>query len=185
MLFKISNFFVRLTRGWLILILLGIILFINLVLLPQSITSVKSMNNGPLDLLFFYTPQKAFQMIDSYGEAGRDAYRTFALTIDVLYPLIYTLFFCLFISFLFQRGEVKLNRLQRLNVIPLGAGFFDLLENLSIVAMLSVYPEQSVFLAWLATTFTMLKWIFVGLSFFLISVGISLIIKRKYFPTKS
>ena len=167
------------------MILLGIILFINLVLLPQSITSVKSMNNGPLDLLFFYTPQKAFQMIASYGEAGRAAYRTFALTIDVLYPLVYTLFFCLFISFLFQRGEVKLNRLQRLNVIPLGAGFFDLLENLSIVAMLSVYPEQSVFLAWLATTFTMLKWIFVGLSFFLISVGISLIIKRKYFPTKS
>ncbi len=46
----------------------------------------------PLDLMFFYTPAKAFEMMDKYGEAGRAVYLKIELTADIIYPIIYTLF---------------------------------------------------------------------------------------------
>ena len=57
------------------------------------------------DLLFFYTPDTAFDMIEKYGPAGRDLYTKILLTVDILYPVIYTLFLGLCISWLFQRAS--------------------------------------------------------------------------------
>ena len=47
---------------------------------------------GPIDLQFFYTPDKVYSMVSAYGESGRASYRLFELTGDIIYPIIYTLF---------------------------------------------------------------------------------------------
>jgi hypothetical protein len=124
----------------------------------------------PLDLMFFYTPTQAFEMMDKYGEAGRALYLKIELTADIFYPIIYTLFYGLLLSWLFQRAFKSDSRMQKLNVIPVGAWSFDLLENAGIVSMLAMYPSKPALLAWLTMTFGSLKW-----AFFLVTIGIVLI----------
>jgi hypothetical protein len=124
----------------------------------------------PLDLMFFYTPEEAFAMIDKYDEAGRSIYWKIELTADILYPIIYTLFFGLLISWLFQRGFKSNSMMQNWNVMPVGGWFFDMLENAGIVSMLAMYPAKPEFLAWLTMIFGSLKW-----GFAIVSIGIILI----------
>ncbi len=57
-------------------------------------------------------------MVESYGEAGRANYRLFELTGDIIYPIVYTLFFSLAITWLFQRGFSSNSAMQNLNVVP-------------------------------------------------------------------
>lgn len=124
----------------------------------------------PLDLMFFYTPERAFEMMDRYGEAGRSIYLRIELTADIIYPIIYTLFFGLLLSWLFQRGFSQNSPMQKWNIAPVGSFFFDLLENVGIVSMLMMYPSQPAILAWITMLFGSLKW-----GFFLITVGLVLV----------
>jgi len=74
----------------------------------------------PIDLMLFATPAKLFDMIERYGEYGRPFYRNVELTIDILYPLVYLLFFGFLISWLFERGLPPKSPYRKLNVMPLG-----------------------------------------------------------------
>jgi hypothetical protein len=61
--------------------------------------------------------------------------------------------------------------MRKLNVMPVGAGFFDLLENVGIVSMLAMYPSKPVFMAWLTMIFGNIKWAFAIASIVLILIG--------------
>jgi len=174
MLAKLSETLKTYAKGWIVLVLLALDVFFNAVVLPRQMAQMQAASGGtgPIDLRFFYTPTQVYAMIDAYGAVGRADYRFFELTGDILYPIVYTLLFSLAMTWLFQRGLAKASRLQRLNVVPFGAWLFDLLENLAIVTMLSIYPSQPAPLAWLATTFTMLKWLFAAVTIFLLLIGI-------------
>ena len=126
----------------------------------------------PLDLMFFYIPQQAFEMMEKYGEAGRSIYLTIELTADIIYPVIYTLFFGLFISWLFQRAFRPDSPMQKWNVMPVGISFFDLLENSGVVSMLMMYPAQPEAVAWITMLFGSLKWAFFAMSLGLVLVGL-------------
>jgi hypothetical protein len=163
MLNNLSNTLKKYANGWLVLIFLAGEIFFNAVILPNQQARIESGSGGtgPIDLLIFYTPEKVYSMIESYGDAGRASYRTFELTGDILYPIVYTLFFALAITWLFQRGFPSNSNMHKYNVVPFGAWLFDLFENLSIVAMLSIFPSTPALLAWVAAIFTLLKWLFV------------------------
>ncbi|GAB4151242.1 MAG: hypothetical protein Fur0021_14980 [Candidatus Promineifilaceae bacterium] len=182
MLAPLSNTLQKYAKGWLIVALLALEILFNAVILPQTQARLEASSGGagPIDLLFFYTPEQAYSMIASYGDGGRAAYRTFELTGDIIYPIVYTLFFSLLITWLFQRGFAANSKVQKLNVVPFGGGLFDLLENLCIVAMLSVFPSTPAFVAVLATIFTMLKWGFAGAAALLILVGLVMAVKNGF-----
>jgi hypothetical protein len=179
---KVSDLLRQYVRGWLILILLGGEIFFNAILLPkvQARLAAVSNSSGPIDLLFFYTPEKVYSMVASYGEAGRAYYRTHELTIDIIYPIVYTLLFAFLITWLFQRGFPSGSRMQRLNVVPLGAFVFDMLENVCIVTMLSIHPAQPAALAWIATFITMIKWGFALATVGLILTGLVMALKNGF-----
>lgn len=181
MLTTLSDTLRKYAKGWLILALLALEVLFNAVILPgmQARLEASSGGVGPIDLLFFYTPEKVYSMVAAYGDAGRAAYRTFELTGDIVYPIVYTLFFSLLISWLFQRGFPADSSRQRLNVVPFGAWLFDLLENLSIVTMLSLYPATPAVVAILATIFTMLKWGFVGVVVVLVLLGVVMALRSR------
>jgi hypothetical protein len=82
------------------------------------------------------------------------------LTADIIYPIIYTLFYGLLLSWLLQRAYKPDSPMQKLNAMPAGAWLFDLLENIGIVSMLSMYPSQPSVLAWLTMIFGLVKWAF-------------------------
>lgn len=174
MLAKLSETLRRYAKGWIVLVLLALDVFFNAVVLPQQMTQMQATSGGtgPIDLLLFYTPAKVYAMIESYGAVGRADYRFFELTGDILYPIVYTLFFSLAMTWLFQRGLSSDSKLHRLNVVPLGAWLFDLLENICIVSMLSIYPNQPALLAWLAALCTLIKWLFAAATILLLLIGI-------------
>jgi hypothetical protein len=182
MLHRISETLRKYAMGWLMLLLFAGEMFFNAVILPNQQAKIEAASGGtgPIDLQLFYTPEKVYAMVASYGAAGRANYRAFELTGDIIYPVVYTLFFALLITWLFQRGFAADSRMQQLNVVPLGGWLFDLLENLGIVTMLSVYPSTPAALAWLTAIFTLIKWLFAGATIVLILVGLVMAIKNRF-----
>ncbi|HUF37803.1 MAG TPA: hypothetical protein VMN57_04720 [Anaerolineales bacterium] len=172
----LSNLLRKYSFGWLVLVFLVGVLYFNVVVLPNAARVLGE--TDPIDLQFFYTPEKVYAMVEAYGPEVRTQYRDFALTGDIAYPIVYPLFFSLAISWLFKRGLPKDSRLHRLNVVPFGAGIFDVLENLAIAAMLGGYPAEPAWLAWIAAFFTMVKWLFVFASLALILYGGFIALKR-------
>jgi len=181
MLNTISEKFHTWTTGWrvLILLVLDAVMMGYVMPLASAIMALAANNSVmPLDLMFFYSPAKAFAMIEKYGTAGRAVYMKIELTADIIYPIIYTLFYGLLISWLMQRAFKSDSPMQKYNVTPVGAWFFDLLENVGIVSMLTMYPAQPAALAWLTMIVGSLKWFFaiasIGLSLFgLVKAGMN------------
>jgi len=175
MLNKISEKFHAWAKGWRVFILfLADALMMGYIMPVAGGILALAANNSvlPLDLMFFYTPQRAFDMIEKYGEAGRAIYIKIELSADIIYPIIYTLFYGLLISWLFQRGFRSDSPMQKWNVMPMGAWLFDLLENVSAVSMVSMYPSQPSILAWITMLFGIIKWAFALISIGLVLVGL-------------
>jgi hypothetical protein len=173
MLNQISRKFHAWATGWRVMILTAAEALMMFYIMPLAAGIMAfAANNSvmPLDLLFFYTPVQAFQMIDKYGEAGRSIYLKIELTADIVYPMIYASFFGVLISWLFQRAFKPESSMQKWNVMPIGAWFFDLLENTGIVSMLLMYPSKPEVMAWLTMLFGLLKW-----AFFVATVGLVLV----------
>jgi hypothetical protein len=170
MLSKLSRLFHYWARGWLVLALFAAFVVYVAVTLPV-LQDAPGGNIEALDAQFFYTPEKAFTTVASYGDAAGLWTRLY-LTWDIVNPILYTLAFSLFISWLFQRSFNPESKMQKLNILPAGAGLFDLFENIGIVTLLVVYPTQPVVVAWLCTVCTMIKVSFLGVSTLLILIGL-------------
>ena len=170
MLSKLSRLFHYWARGWLVLALFAAFVVYVAVTLPV-LQDAPGGNIEALDAQFFYTPEKAFTTVASYGDTAGLWTRLY-LTWDMVNPILYTLAFSLFISWLFQRSFNPESKMQKLNILPAGAGLFDLFENIGIVTLLVVYPTQPVVVAWLCTVCTMIKVSFLGVSTLLILIGL-------------
>jgi hypothetical protein len=179
---NISERFYKWSKGWLIFVFFLLDAFLSGFLMPliQGIMQDGKGGVQVLDLMLFATPAKIFAMIDRYGEYNRQFYRTVELTVDIIYPIIYLFFFGLLISWLFQRGFASKSPMRKFNITPLGAWFFDLLENIVIVILLSVFPSQLTALAWILTLVSTIKWVFVGATILLMLVGFVMAIKNKF-----
>ena len=140
MLTKLSNTLRKYANGWLVLVFLAGEIFFNAVVLPGKQAKIQAGSGGvgTIDLQLFYTPEKVYGMIEAYTPEVRASYRLFEMTGDILYPIVYTLFFSLAITWLFQRGFASHSNMQKYNVIPFGGWLFDLLENIGIITMLSI-----------------------------------------------
>lgn len=175
MLNTISEKFHSWATGWRVIILMiADALMAGYIMPAAAAIMALAANNSvlPLDMMFFYTPERAFEMIEKYSEQGRSIYLRIELTADLIYPIIYTLFFGLLISWLFQRGFSPESRMQKWNAMPVGAWFFDLLENIGIVSMLTMHPSQPAALAWLTMILGTVKWAFALISIALVLVGL-------------
>ena len=117
---------------------------------------------GPLDLKFAYSAQDAAEQIQAFTDSGRAGYRLFLLTIDVIYPIAYTLMFMWAIALLQLRTRREKSMLP---VAPALAAFvFDIMENVTISLMLTLHPDQPDALGWIASLFTTMKWLSIVLA---------------------
>ena len=169
-------------KGRIILVFLALMLLFAMVIVPTIQGKIEASSGGVslIDLQFSYTPEKAYSMIASYGDEGRALYRTFALTGDVIYPVVYSILFSLIISWLFQRSFASNSKLQMLNIIPFGAWLFDWLENINIVMMLSLYPSKATTVAKLASICTTIKWSFGAVAILLLLIGFMMALKNGF-----
>ena len=170
MIAKISTLFHSWARGWIILALTATFVIFIAITLPVLQASPGGSIES-LDARFFYTPEEALSTVGSYGEASGFWIRIY-MTWDLVNPILYTLIFGLLISWLFQRSFRPGSKLQILNVVPVGAGLFDILENISIVILLLAYPAPPAVVAWISTVFTTSKTILLAVSALLILIGV-------------
>lgn len=182
MLSRISQRFYSWAKGWLIIILFLLDGFFAGFLLPLIQGMMQGGQGGitPLDLMIFASPAKLFGMLENMGDYTRNFYRSVELTVDIVYPIVYLFFFGLLISWLFQRGYPSSSPMRKYNIVPLGAWFFDLLENITIVLLISIFPSQPAILGWLLFILINVKWLFAGASILLILVGLVMAIRNGF-----
>jgi len=84
------------------------ILFTALVL-PRQAAEAESISSGAgsPDTSFWYTPDDLYRMVEAYGPAGRQAYLWARWTFDLVWPLVYTAFLSLTISWVYRRAFAR------------------------------------------------------------------------------
>ena len=109
-------------------------LVINLLMLLACIFIFQLLPNNVyqnmLDLSFGFTGLDVENTFNSLGEKGRANYVLSSLTLDTLFPILYSLFF---ISIFLKLNEDRLLILS----LPIIAGVCDLGENVFIASMMS------------------------------------------------
>ena len=135
-----------------ILILVITYLVFVLLIFPGLATDITA---PPIDLAFHYSVEQVYEWIELYGEEGRRRYMIGELTVDFVYPIVYTALFCGLIGFFTKDGEDKYNSLA---VLPTAIWLFDMLENTGIVTMLYHYPEKLHLVASVTAWITSIKW---------------------------
>ncbi len=179
MLKQLSNWLNRKSTGWVTLVaMIVFILFMVFVLPGQS-----SGGETP-DTSLFYTTADLYRMAEQYGLAGRAEYIRVRFTFDLIWPLVYAAFLVTSISWLTRRACPPESTWQLTNLVPLVGTLLDYLENISTAVVMARYPAVTTLLAQLAPFFSILKWLFVGLSF-LIWVGLPFAFLWKWIKRKS
>ena len=142
-----------LAKPWSIVVLTMLYLAFILLIFPAAAINT---NAPPIDLAFHYSVDQVYGWIELYGDEGRKRYILGELTVDVLYPIVYTFLFCGLIGFFTNVAEK--GRYSQLAALPFAIWLFDMLENTGIVTMLYQYPVRLNEVAYISAWFTSIKW---------------------------
>jgi len=170
---KLSDLLDRFSNWKTLIITLAIYMVFNLVLLKNAESKINELAQktvGVIDLTFGFNPQRTLAMVAEYGDAGRAYYANTEMTTDVVYPIVYTLLFCIILTLLFRNKSYK--PYAFINLLPLGVLIFDLLENITIVTLLKSFPNSSEMVAIICEIIKMLKWTTSGLVLIAIFYGL-------------
>ncbi len=151
------------------LFLLLLMVIFNVVIMPYLAGDKQAI---PLDLQFAYTPERAYELIHSYDEDTRHSYMIGEMTMDVAYPIVYTLFLSLTFVLLFPSRE-------KIALIPYIIFIADMFENTGIITMLYHYPSELYTIAVITSVFSTIKWSVVLVCFVILIVGLIRAIIKK------
>ena len=131
-----------------------------------------------------YNAQYIKALFESLGENGRKVYLFHQLPVDMFYPLLYGVSYCLIIAYLLKKLDKFNSAYFYLCLLPLAAGLADYAENIVIIMMLNQYPDLSTISMSLSNYFTIIKSMttsiyFVILIIMLIVMGVKKLNKRK------
>lgn len=185
---RLSSWLTKKSSGWLsLLAVLVFVLFTALVLPGQASTAESNRLDangqavGSPDTSLYYSAEQLYRIAETYGLEGRQAYIRARFTFDVIWPLVYTFFLLTAVSYLGRRAFPMGSSWKLANLLPLVGVLFDFLENFSTSLVMARYPLSTPVIAELAGVFTLLKWLFIGLSFLVLVAWLVLAVWRKYF----
>jgi hypothetical protein len=103
------------------------------------------------------TAVEVYDRLERFGEVGREAYKRFTYTGDVVFPL--SLLFFLIVLVYFVRERISLSSMFRIILISAPILWFlsDMAENSVIYFLISQYPQKNILLAELLAPLTNLK----------------------------
>jgi len=129
-----------------VLLLFVLTNIIYAVMLIITIPKTMAFSNGMklLDMMpTGYNSEYINALFDRLGEDGRHAYLYSQLPVDMIYPFLFGISYCLIIAYFLK----KINKLDSaffyLCFLPVIAGIADYLENFGIITMLNNYPDLS------------------------------------------
>lgn len=165
---------------------------IYLFMLTVTIPKTMEFSNGMklLDMMpTGYDLNYVSKLFSSLGENGRGTYLTNQIPVDMIYPLLFGLSYCLLLGYFLK----KINKLKTpflyLCLLPVIAGISDYLENIGIITMLNSYPDLTQALVSTTNIFSILKSIstsafFITLIIILITLGLKAMNNKKVSTNK-
>lgn len=164
-----SWFYQKANLVWMFLFM-GLAALFNALILPAMADKLATVPPlAVLDLRFGFTPEEAWQLLDALGEAGRAQYQQMELTLDVIYPLIYTGFLVFLLSLLYRKTLRPDSPWRLLNLLPFVVLIADFVENAGIVQLIRRFPERADALAGWTSVANQVKW-----TMFMITIGVVL-----------
>ena len=91
------------------------------------------------------------------GDNGRYVYLYNQIPIDMIYPLLFGITYCLILAYFLNKLSKLKSPLFYLCLLPLIAGLFDYMENIGVITMLINYPNNSQNLMKSTNLFTIIK----------------------------
>ena len=133
----------------------------------------------PLDTRFSYTLEEVVSDFEKLGVEGRHVYQFIVGRIDMIFPVIYGLFFILTLAYLLKKITPPHSKWMLIALLPVLGMLFDYLENFNTLSLLKNYPDLSAQgVAW-GEQMTRLKHGFLFLSIGLILfLAIGVVIKK-------
>ena len=129
-------------------------------MLTFTIPMVINLSNGMkiLDMMpSGYSVEYVNALLQALGTEGRNAYLFKQLPLDMVYPGLFAITYCLLMGYLLDKLGKLEGPLFYFCWIPLFSGLFDYVENVGIITILSSYPNVSVFVIKATSVFSALK----------------------------
>lgn len=168
---------------WLFVLTNLVYVFMLIITIPKTMKYANGMKL--LDMMpTGYDSAYINSLFEVLGEKGRQVYLHNQLPVDMIYPFLFGVSYCLLIGYFLK----KINKLNTaffyLCFLPLIVGAADYLENLGIISMLYSYPVLSQTIMDSTNIFSIIKSMtttiyFISLIFILIMFGIKAMKKRK------
>lgn len=130
------------------------------IMLTITIPKVMTFSGGMklLDMLpTGYDNDYVISLLNALGSEGRNAYLFQQIPLDLIYPGLFGVTYCLLFAFIIKKLGKQDSFLFNLCFIPIFAGIFDYFENIGIIFMLQNYPHNSTTISQLTNTFSILK----------------------------
>jgi hypothetical protein len=154
--------FIQKTASWKsVLILAGIMLCFYFLFFPGFLP--KGEGAVLLDSELGYRANDAYEVIGNYSDSMRRTYILNEVTLDLVFPFVY--------SFLFAFAIWLLYRRPKLSLFPFLAMGADLLENTGLVILMAFWPDKILWLAGTTSFISALKWALVGMNVLIIAIG--------------
>lgn len=113
---------------------------ILLVMYPLISTTVK-----PLDVQFALNPDVIMGFFNEISLSGMESYRLNEMTVDMVFPLIYSFAYSLLLIELMKSCRVIHSALKYIALLPFAIALFDIVENINIVLAINQYPDVNDF----------------------------------------
>jgi len=139
------------------------VIFVVLIVVMNILAAILTQSTGVqlLDYALDDTHSKGYETIGKLGSDGRNFY-LILLSIDFLFPVVYMIFGVSLLGYLLNRFATKDSLLNLLILLPVLGMLCDWVENVMIVSMINIFPNELPWLADIGSVSTKLKFMFLG-----------------------
>ena len=128
-------------------------------------------NRRVLDVDPFYTAGEAHTTLDAYGAPGRRVYLRY-LVVDLGAPFLYGALLAISTTYAARRFDLSDRWVLAATLLPLVGGAFDWGENVTLGVLTTTHGDKVNPLGWVASGFTLLKFVALGGSLLFASAGL-------------
>jgi len=156
----LKNILSKNIQGQKVAVLFIVTNLVYILMVLVTIPKIMNFSNGikVLDMLpFGYDFEYVNNLFLELGSNGRNFYLYKQIPIDMIYPFLFGITYCLVLAFFLKKINKFDSPLIYLSLLPLIAAFFDYMENFGTINLLNNYPNISELEVKMNSSFTIIK----------------------------
>ena len=187
MITRLRNFINSYSSGKTVLVFFILSSIFYFAMLAFTIPRISAFANGMkiLDMMpEGYDKQYVDNLFTALGENGRHAYLYNQIPLDLIFPALFGVGYCLLFAFILRKINQLNSSFFYFSFLPLIAAISDYIENIGIISMLNQYPNYSDETVTITSTFSFLKSstttiYFIALIFVFIAFGVQYVKSKR------